>query len=758
MFKVLTCVSGEHEWLLVALAAAFCVASTLTAFGLWGRIARRRHTALALWLTVIGAIAGSGIWATHFIAMLAFKPGLRTGYEPLPTLASLLIAVAFASIAFAVARIGRRWGRCAAGGLLGAGIGLMHYTGMAGFRTQGWLEWDRAYVAASLAIGVGLSIAAFFVAGSGATAWRRGVAGGVLTLAICGLHFTAMAAVTLVPDAAIAAPTAIMSRPALALWVSGLTGLVCITAASALAIAVRSRRKASQRLREAMDVMPEALAVFDAADRLVAWNQRYEAMMTKGQSHLQLGQSYAEVVAASLGVHTDLDVEGRAAWTRRHVERRRNEPAVQKQWLLDGRWMRIEHRPTASGGLLTLAVDVTDLKRQADALAKARDEADSANRAKSEFLANMSHEIRTPMNGVIGMTDLLLRTPLRPNQRKFAETVRSSAECLMTVVNDILDVSKLESGAVELDVGDLNLETLIEDAVELMSAPAAEKSLEIGAFVYDGARRGLRGDAARLRQVVQNLLSNGVKFTDHGFVAIEATSRPAADGRVRIRVDVSDTGPGVAPEVKAKLFRTFQQADGSSTRRYGGTGLGLSICRQLVELMGGTIGVDDRPGGGSVFWIELTLDRAQGEGSRVPTAPTLAGARVLVAEDGEMTRRLFVRQLARAGAAVETADDGGQAHSAIERAHDAGAPFDVVLMSRTLPGRSWDAAARRARGGPPRLVLICPIDEPLGEPAAARLGFDAVLIKPVRRAQLEARLAALCDRDDLRAGATRIGV
>jgi signal transduction histidine kinase/CheY-like chemotaxis protein len=423
------------------------------------------------------------------------------------------------------------------------------------------------------------------------------------------------------------------------------------------------------------------------------------------------------------------------------------------------RWLRVEATAWrddagAVGGLMLSGHDVTDMvegqARAQAAMASARDRADAANEAKTEFLANMSHEIRTPMNGVIGMNALLLRTDLTAEQRKFAEAVSVSADCLLNLINDILDVSKLEAGKVELEQIAFTLSESVEDVVELLSPRAAEKGLEIAAYLDDGARRRFMGDPTRLRQIVLNLLANALKFTEAGFVAVDIRSRPGGLGHTHLRIEVQDTGIGLDDEAKAKLFQKFHQADGSITRKYGGTGLGLSICRQLVGLMGGRIGVVDRPGGGSVFWVELTLtDARQAPLERPPRA--LEGLKVLVVDDIEVNRRIFTLQLQAEGVRVCEAESGEQALSTVEAADTDGAPFDIVMLDQRMPGMTGDQVAAKIRANPalaqPRLVLATAMGASVSADLAARAGLDAVLIKPVRRDVLLERLYELVARD-----------
>lgn len=386
------------------------------------------------------------------------------------------------------------------------------------------------------------------------------------------------------------------------------------------------------------------------------------------------------------------------------------------------------------------AVLIMQLRRresmEAEILA-AKEQAEAGNRAKSEFLANMSHEVRTPMNGVLGMSELLLGTALNVEQRRFAEIIHESGEALLTVVNDILDLSKLEAGKLEIDNSEFDLLATVERTVAVMSGKAREKNLDLVVFVEPHARGCYMGDPLRIRQILLNLMSNAIKFTDKGAVSVlvrRVSSLPGKD--IPLRFEVTDTGVGIPENERRQLFQKFSQIDASATRRYGGTGLGLAICKQLVELMGGTIDLSSIPGKGSTFWFELTLPRTRSSAPRRDNLPAQTKTlRALMVDDIPTNLELLGRQLRMLGMETSASEDAFAAMAELQRAWHRGEPYDVAFLDHMMPGQTGVDLAEQIRATPHlsemKLVLVTSAGRQAVQDKAVHL--DYVLEKPLRQ-------------------------
>ncbi|MDB6150472.1 MAG: domain S-box protein [Chthoniobacter sp.] len=384
--------------------------------------------------------------------------------------------------------------------------------------------------------------------------------------------------------------------------------------------------------------------------------------------------------------------------------------------------------------------DVTARRETEKTIRHARDAALESARLKSQFLANMSHEIRTPMNGIIGMTGLLMDTELSPKQRDFTQTISGSAEALLTIINDVLDFSKIEAGMLAFEELEFDLSSVVEGAVEVLATRAATKGLELASLVHSDVPTGLRGDPGRLRQVLTNLIGNSVKFTEQGEVVVRARLLEATDSEVKLRFTITDSGIGIPPDVQARLFQAFVQADGSTTRKYGGTGLGLAICRQLVEQMHGEIGVESESGKGSTFWFTARLGRNPSASSASQRGAVLRGKRVLVVDDNATSRSILQHHFDAWGLQQEYATSGAEALLILQREAANGKVFDATVIDMQMPGMNGFALARAIKSDPrlhsPKLVVLTALDRHDDGELLRDAGVDAYVAKPVKQSFL----------------------
>jgi signal transduction histidine kinase/CheY-like chemotaxis protein/HPt (histidine-containing phosphotransfer) domain-containing protein len=515
-----------------------------------------------------------------------------------------------------------------------------------------------------------------------------------------------------------------------------------VSEARAAEVAVRA---SEARFRDAIANMADGFVQLDAERRVVAWNERYLDVFPALRGTIRAGMPIETGLRLSapsaLGTTDPVEIDRWISWRAAAIN---SAGTSEEQVSIGARTLRITRTRTAEGGTVSIVRDVTADFEAARELERAKQAAEAASSAKSDFLANMSHELRTPLNGVVGMLDVMLAGALDSETRRQAEMARFSAERLLKVIGDILDISKLEAGALQIDRSIFEPATAIRDAAATFAASAAAKRLSLETEIAPEVEGAAEGDPMRLGQILLNLVGNAVKFTEAGYVRVRATR---GEGDL-VRIEVSDSGPGIDPVAQRRLFTKFFQADASVTRRFGGTGLGLAISGELAAAMGGKISLESRPGEGAKFWLELPLPRAAAAGplparpgAVVRPVPSAEGKRVLLVEDNEVNRYAAAKMLEPMRATIDIAHDGVEA---VELANLR--IYDAILMDVQMPRMDGLEATRRIRasGGPnakaPILALTAnAFVEDVERCRAA--GMDGHLAKPVRAADLIAAVA-----------------
>ncbi len=521
--------------------------------------------------------------------------------------------------------------------------------------------------------------------------------------------------------------------------------------------------RAHALLADAIERAEGGIALFDKNDKLVLYNKKYYDQHPGHGALLESGVTFEALLRTRLPLLDDETIGPYPEqWAKWRLERHRNPGKPIEVRTKDGGAYRISESRTKEGGVVIVVMDIADLNKQAMQLAELADKyarekanAEAANRSKSDFLATMSHEIRTPLNGVLGMAGILLDTPLSKEQRDYALMIKRSGQTLLSLLNDILDLSKIEAGKLELEAASCDPRQVVQEAVDLWSAAAAEKNLDLVIEIDPLLPPSITGDPGRIRQVLYNFISNALKFTERGSIRVCTKSRALDEQATEIRFEVTDTGIGIPAEMRSRLFEKFTQADASTTRRFGGTGLGLAICKQLSEMMGGEIGVESTVGEGSTFWFTIvsssvpaaTVQRRSEAPTVAPTA-SRAGARrlrVLVAEDNHVNQAVLRAMLANAGHQTDMVGNGMEAVAALRTF-----PYDIVLMDVQMPEMDGFEAARAIRNlpGPPGCTPIIAITANAvgsGRDVYLEAGMNDHIAKPIDPAELSAAIGRCLD-------------
>ncbi|MBX3477882.1 MAG: response regulator [Brevundimonas sp.] len=711
----------------------------------------RRNGVLGRWALGAALVAGLSAWGAQLMALMAFDAGMPVHYDPIGIVAALGVSVGAVFLSFHVCSEGQPMRMLASVAIRSVGYLLMHVLAVCALRTGGIIHWSMETLALAFAVHLALSL-------EGARFQADGKLLGTVSAGITGwagltaLYLISMSGFWISPGAPDATVMDGLSRGDMLTWAIGAVMILCAGLGGVAAAAYWSRSKALHHLRTAIEAMPDGLGFYDTEDRLLLWNDRYVEVNAEIARVLRPGVSFIELLQEGLRQNLYAHAVGREAeWLAERLAARREAAGSFEQEIGGDRWLRVQDRRTSDGGTVTIVTDITELKQDARDLAEARDVAEQANRSKSQFLANMSHEIRTPLNGVIGLTEALGRTPLNPQQREMLDLMASSGRTLQTLLGDILDLARVESGRMQLVDEAFDLAKAVQEAGQLYEATAREKGLGFVVDIAPEARVWVMGDVVRLKQVLTNLVSNAVKFTDTGFVTLRAEAGPTRAGAPTLRMTVEDTGIGFDPETRTRLFTRFEQADGGIARRFGGTGLGLAICRQLAELMGGDLDCESELGGGSAFILTLPLQAVAApetpETPEIVPASTAAMAtaplRVLLADDHPTNRKVVELVLAAARVELVSVENGAQAVEAF-----AAGTFDLVLMDMQMPVMDGLAATRELRrleaaGGRPRARIVMLTANALPEHVAAgqAAGADGHVAKPFNTSEL---LALVC--------------
>jgi PAS domain S-box-containing protein len=749
--------TGSYDFHLVALSIFIAILASYAALDLAGRVTSAHGGKRMLWLSGGSVAMGIGIWSMHYIGMLAFHLAIPVEYDWPTVLVSLLAAIFASGVAlFVVSR--RKMGlfRAFVGSvLMGGGISAMHYIGMAAMRLSAMCRYSPSLVTLSAILAIVISFVALwltfhFRGDTTAGGWLKTLSALVMGTAIPVMHYTGMAAASFEPST-LAYQQLSHSVSISTLGTAGITivalmvlGLVILTSLLDRRFSVQALELESseQRYRQIVETAFDAFVGMDSNGLITDWNAQAGTIFGWTGSET-IGKGFCQVIVPN---HS----HNAYKQSIRQIVTTPEGSAVNKRFEItaldrDGREFPIELtmssiRTGNTDRLAAFVRDVSERKRGEEEREKAKEAAEAASRSKSEFLANMSHEIRTPLNGVIGMTDLVLDTELSAEQREYVETVKMSANSLLTVINDVLDFSKIEVGKIDLEAIDFNLRESMEVALKTLAFRADEKSLELLCEIAPDVPEIVRGDSTRLRQVVVNLVGNAIKVTAKGEVVlkVQVDADEGEDGILHFTV--ADTGIGVSSEQQKLIFEPFTQADASTTRKYGGTGLGLAISRNLVAIMGGRIWVESEVGRGTRFHFTVRPHVSERMTAAIASPDVLRGVKALIVDDNRTNRRILEGMLKRWEMTPTSVESGEEALAELSVAQEAGAPYALILTDMHMPtmdGLGLIEAIRQTPNLHASPIMMLTSGGRRGDKERCQsLGVASCLLKPIRRSEL----------------------
>ncbi|MHB8284131.1 MAG: ATP-binding protein [Caulobacteraceae bacterium] len=749
------------------MAVLICVLGVYATYAIAAHARRSRGRGRLIWGAVTIASTGCTAWATHFVLLLAFQPGVPAGFDPVLTVISLCVALGVIGTGVVITATAREVPRRFAGGVvIGMGVAALHYLGQAAYKVEGVLQWDMQLVA--LSVSASLVVAGLSSLASGARSrWIRRLGPPLLLLSIYALHFSGMAAAKIYYDPTRTLPANAIAPSLLAPVVAGAAIIALIMAVVGLRFDLAARKRqhfTRERLRDLASVALEGLIICDG-DTVATVNKSFERLCGVQEASLKGRPLNLLISGPSLtdmreDEEHDAELLGAGAPVPVRILRRTVTAGARAQTVVAVRDQRERLRVEAEReGLL-------------EHLRLSLAQAQAANTAKSEFLANVSHEIRTPLNGILGMAQVLAISNLDEVQRERVDLIAHSGRALMTLLNDVLDLSKIEAGRLDLNPTVFDLQRVVQDTCATFADVAERKGLAFDVEVSAEVRGAWRGDADRIAQIVSNLVSNALKFTPAGAVKVSV-----ADSLHGIVLTVSDTGIGMAADQIPQLFAKFHQVDSANTRRFGGTGLGLAICRQLVDLMEGDIAVESVAGQGTRFIVRLPLSRPDAaelvivrstEVESPPRAPsTIAygdalphpdaaganereamsagGLRVLAAEDNPANQLVLKALLQAFDITPMIVGTGALAVQAWSKAE-----FDMIFMDIQMPELDGVEAARRIRrlesqSGRRRTPIIALTANVMAHQVEQYVGagMDGFLAKPIEIASLAEALQSI---------------